>query len=211
MKSSPSLSTLVYQFAELVRNNYGPASRIISMRVSPEFYRVMEQDVLASTRAVSNKEWKGSRIIGIHTYVGPIFFYDNDKELAREKQSETAKPIEFKDVREWKPPSTGTWKFGPDEGTVKDGPSDVANSHVIRGVLTTNDAVVSPNHYDKGGKQVWDLMKDLVSAEEYRGYLTLNVVKYVSRYKQKGGKQDLLKARAYIDKLIETEYGDAKD
>jgi hypothetical protein len=66
--------------------------------------------------------------------------------------------------------------------------------------------VLAPRHYDKGGKQVWDLMKDLVSAEEYRGYLTLNVVKYVSRYKQKGGKQDLLKARAYIDKLIETEY-----
>ena len=30
-----------------------------------------------------------------------------------------------------------------------------------------------------------------------------NVVKYVSRYKMKGGKDDLLKAKSYIEKLIE--------
>ena len=40
------------------------------------------------------------------------------------------------------------------------------------------------------------------------GFLTGNVVKYVCRYKSKGGKTDLLKARQYIDLLIEYEYGD---
>ena len=33
-----------------------------------------------------------------------------------------------------------------------------------------------------------------------------NVVKYVSRYRDKNGKQDLLKARHFIDLLIELEY-----
>jgi hypothetical protein len=38
-----------------------------------------------------------------------------------------------------------------------------------------------------------------------------NVVKYVSRFRDKGGKEDLLKARHYIDLLIEFEYGDNTD
>lgn len=71
-----------------------------------------------------------------------------------------------------------------------------------------NDEVKKPQHYDKNGKQVWDIMKDLSTEEEYVGYLKLNVVKYLSRYKDKGGKQSLEKAIAYINKLIETEYGE---
>lgn len=35
------------------------------------------------------------------------------------------------------------------------------------------------------------------------GYMEGNVVKYVSRYKLKGGKRDLLKAREYLNRLIE--------
>jgi hypothetical protein len=38
-----------------------------------------------------------------------------------------------------------------------------------------------------------------------------NIIKYVSRHRFKGGKQDLLKARHYLDLLIELEYGDKKD
>jgi hypothetical protein len=33
-----------------------------------------------------------------------------------------------------------------------------------------------------------------------------NVIKYVTRYKTKGGREDLLKARHYIDLLLESEY-----
>ncbi len=40
------------------------------------------------------------------------------------------------------------------------------------------------------------------------GYLEGNVVKYVSRYKEKGGKEDLLKARHYIDLLLQMRYED---
>lgn len=34
-----------------------------------------------------------------------------------------------------------------------------------------------------------------------------NIVKYVTRHRKKNGKEDLLKARWYINRLIETEYG----
>lgn len=37
-----------------------------------------------------------------------------------------------------------------------------------------------------------------------------SVVKYVSRHRQKNGKEDLLKARDFIDMLIEFEYGGSK-
>lgn len=33
-----------------------------------------------------------------------------------------------------------------------------------------------------------------------------NIIKYVDRFRRKNGKEDLLKARTYIDKLIELEY-----
>jgi hypothetical protein len=39
------------------------------------------------------------------------------------------------------------------------------------------------------------------------GFLEGNVIKYVVRHANKNGKQDLLKARHYIDLLIEMEYG----
>lgn len=41
-------------------------------------------------------------------------------------------------------------------------------------------------------------------------YCQGNVVKYITRYKDKNGKEDLLKARHYIDLLIELEYGGDK-
>lgn len=40
------------------------------------------------------------------------------------------------------------------------------------------------------------------------GFCAGNVVKYISRYKHKNGREDLLKARHYIDLLLESEYPD---
>lgn len=37
-----------------------------------------------------------------------------------------------------------------------------------------------------------------------------NVVKYVTRHRLKGAKNDLLKARHYIDLLLEIEYGEGE-
>jgi len=39
------------------------------------------------------------------------------------------------------------------------------------------------------------------------GFIEGNVIKYVMRHKDKNGKQDLLKAKHYIDLLLEYEYG----
>lgn len=38
-------------------------------------------------------------------------------------------------------------------------------------------------------------------------YCEANVIKYVMRHKEKNGVQDLLKAKHYIELLIELEYG----
>lgn len=62
-----------------------------------------------------------------------------------------------------------------------------------------------PNHYNQNGMEVWDVIKaftsDLNGAEAfYAG----NVIKYVLRWNHKNGTEDLEKAKAYIDKLIES-------
>ena len=42
------------------------------------------------------------------------------------------------------------------------------------------------------------------------GFSVGNIIKYVCRYKYKNGKEDLLKAKHYIELLIELEYGNEK-
>jgi hypothetical protein len=42
------------------------------------------------------------------------------------------------------------------------------------------------------------------------GFSVGNVIKYVCRYKYKNGKEDLLKAKHYIELLIELEYGNVE-
>ena len=39
------------------------------------------------------------------------------------------------------------------------------------------------------------------------GFIEGNIIKYICRYHQKGGKEDLLKAKHYIELLIELKYG----
>ena len=39
------------------------------------------------------------------------------------------------------------------------------------------------------------------------GFIEGNIIKYVMRHREKNGKQDLLKAKHYIDLLLEYEYG----
>jgi len=54
------------------------------------------------------------------------------------------------------------------------------------------------DHYKKKAIQPWDY----IAANEI-GYLEGNVIKYVSRWKDKNGLEDLLKAKHYLEKLIE--------
>ena len=58
----------------------------------------------------------------------------------------------------------------------------------------------SPNHYQKGSIEVWDFVKD-----QNLDYLKGNIIKYVCRSGSKPGEaeiDDLLKAKAYLDKAI---------
>lgn len=64
---------------------------------------------------------------------------------------------------------------------------------------------VSPTHYtSSSGTQLWDAMRDQFTKAEFMGYLKGNVWKYTSRYDKKNGIEDLKKAAAYINKMIET-------
>lgn len=63
-----------------------------------------------------------------------------------------------------------------------------------------NSVQFGGDHYRKQAIQVWDYI-----ASNNIPYLEGNIVKYVSRWRDKGGINDLLKARHYIDKLIELE------
>lgn len=63
------------------------------------------------------------------------------------------------------------------------------------------EVVNHPNHYTTGKIEAWDAIHGLGL-----GYLAGNVVKYLARYKYKGRPlEDLLKAQAYLNKLIEEE------
>lgn len=62
------------------------------------------------------------------------------------------------------------------------------------------DVQSSPSHYSTSGVQVIDLIRDYGMAEDF---CAGNVIKYVARYKKKDGLKDLIKARTYLNWLID--------
>lgn len=67
--------------------------------------------------------------------------------------------------------------------------------------LLRSDDPQEPTHYDMPITPIEFIEKNNL------GFSVGNVIKYVCRYKNKNGKEDLLKARKYIDLLIEKDYG----
>ena len=66
------------------------------------------------------------------------------------------------------------------------------------------DPVSRPSHYRAGGIEAIEAIEASMSPDEFKGMLKGNIVKYLWRYRQKGTPlQDLLKARWYLDCLIE--------
>jgi Protein of unknwon function (DUF3310) len=65
--------------------------------------------------------------------------------------------------------------------------------------MSTNTVQVGGDHYKSKGIQPWDFI-----VTNNLGYLEGNIIKYVSRHREKGGVTDLLKAKHYLEKLIET-------
>ena len=64
--------------------------------------------------------------------------------------------------------------------------------------MNANDKQIGGQHYSAKAVQPWDYI-----TSNNLGYLEGNVVKYVSRWKEKNGIEDLLKAKHYLEKLIE--------
>lgn len=77
-------------------------------------------------------------------------------------------------------------------------PADSAQPTAAR--PRANDYMHGGTHYKAHKYETWDVITDW-----NLGYLDGNAVKYLSRWRLKGGVQDLMKARHYIDKLIEVE------
>jgi hypothetical protein len=62
---------------------------------------------------------------------------------------------------------------------------------------------IRPHHYTALAIEPWDFI-----VKNKLGYCEGNVIKYVCRWQNKNGVEDLRKAKAYLDRLIEEE--DAK-
>lgn len=62
---------------------------------------------------------------------------------------------------------------------------------------------VGGSHYESKSIQPWTAMESWMTPEEFEGFLRGNVIKYIARYHDKDGLKDILKARHYLDKLIE--------
>ena len=60
-----------------------------------------------------------------------------------------------------------------------------------------SDPVNHPEHYTQG-IEMWEY-----SYSHNLSFFEGNIIKYVTRWKHKGGLEDLKKAKAYLDKLIE--------
>lgn len=64
--------------------------------------------------------------------------------------------------------------------------------------MTANAKQEGGDHYIKQVIQPWDYI-----VQNDMGYLEGCIIKYVSRYGSKNGLEDLLKAKHYLEKLIE--------
>lgn len=79
---------------------------------------------------------------------------------------------------------------------------DSQSKYWVNYTTTAHNNQIGGNHYDMPMPPV-----DYIHANGL-DFFQGNVVKYISRFRNKGGKEDLLKARHYIDMLIEKEYPD---
>jgi hypothetical protein len=64
--------------------------------------------------------------------------------------------------------------------------------------MSANERQVGGDHYKGDGEEHWDRVIRLKL-----NYLEGNITKYIERARKKNGIQDLLKAKHYLEKLIE--------
>ena len=73
--------------------------------------------------------------------------------------------------------------------------------------MKADDIQVSGNHYKDMPIQPWHVMEAVLTREEFIGFLKGNVIKYSLRAGRKAGTDDAGKARHYMQKLEEIQYG----
>lgn len=68
-----------------------------------------------------------------------------------------------------------------------------------------HDEIKSPAHYQlTSGWEAKDVLKLILTKEEYRGWLIGSALKYIMRYKQKGDPiKDISKAKQFMEFTIE--------
>ena len=72
------------------------------------------------------------------------------------------------------------------------------------------DAVNHPDHYTSGSVECIDAIKAATTGlSGFQSYLSGTILKYIWRWHHKNGLEDLLKARRYLDWLIEEVQDDA--
>lgn len=66
------------------------------------------------------------------------------------------------------------------------------------------DNINHPDHYiSEGGLELWDVMEEFMTPEEFKGYLMGNCIKYIFRWQNKNGLEDLNKCQAYLTRLVD--------
>ena len=72
---------------------------------------------------------------------------------------------------------------------------------------------IRPDYYHRNGLDLFDFFELMMPKPWVVGFYVLNIIKYVVRFPKKNGKEDLIKARTYLDRLIEliSKKGNAKD
>lgn len=63
---------------------------------------------------------------------------------------------------------------------------------------------INPDHYRQGDIECIDAIRAATTGKSgFEAYLVGNVTKYLWRYEMKAGLQDVMKARWYLDRLIQ--------
>lgn len=70
-------------------------------------------------------------------------------------------------------------------------------------ITLASDNQVGGDHYRAKKIQPWTAMESWLGDDQFEGFLRGNIIKYIARYPEKNGVEDLLKAKHYLERLIE--------
>jgi hypothetical protein len=69
--------------------------------------------------------------------------------------------------------------------------------------MSARENQISGTHYKDMPIQPWDVMRAVMTREEYIAYHIGTVMAYLMRHKAKGGEQDIKKAQHHLTELVE--------